>query len=135
MSVPAGPQPSEESRTEQVRVRRSPRILNFLLTGGLLGGVVAGILTFAFPGNDEYPPSQVLGFLLVLGVTVGIAVGALVAVILDRALQRRSREVDAVREVTAPPAPREEAQAEPADPDASGPAGPAASGPEGPARS
>ncbi|WP_210479912.1 hypothetical protein [Naasia sp. SYSU D00948] len=102
MSVPQEPQ---DQPTEQVRVRRSPKIANFLLAGALLGAVVALVLTFAFPENSEYPPTQVLGFLLVLGIVLGGALGGVVALILDRASQRRIREVGAVREVTvAPPA-------------------------------
>ncbi|WP_210507777.1 hypothetical protein [Naasia sp. SYSU D00057] len=98
----ATPPPSGE-RPEQVRVRRSAKILNFLLTGAVLGAVVALIATFAFPENEQYPTSQVLGFLVLLGVVLGAALGGLVAVLLDRALQRRTREVDAIREVTLAP--------------------------------
>jgi hypothetical protein len=99
----ATPPSPPEKRPEQVRVRRSAKILNFLLTGAFLGAVAALILTFAFPGNDEYPASQVFGFLLLLGVALGAALGGLVAVLLDRSLQRRARDVDAVREVTVAP--------------------------------
>ena len=95
--------PPSGNRAEQVRVRRSAKIVNFLLTGALLGAVVALILTFAFPENEQYPTSQVLGFLVLLGVVVGAALGGLVAVLVDRALGRRAREVDAVREVTLAP--------------------------------
>ncbi|BDZ45249.1 hypothetical protein [Naasia aerilata] len=118
MSVPSGaPEPLPETPAE-VRVRRSPKILRFLLTGALVGAVAALILTFAFPPNTQYPASQVFGFLLLIGVAIGAAVGGLIAVFIDRALQRRARVVPAVVEVT-PPAP-----AEPdADPEEQGPGG------------
>jgi uncharacterized membrane protein len=115
----SAPEESREPQTEQVRVRRSPKILNFLLTGAVLGAVVALILTFAFPNNSQYPASQVLGFLLVLGVVVGAALGAVAALLFERSSQRRAREVEAVREVTlAPPAPEAPPEPEPeADPE------------------
>jgi hypothetical protein len=46
----------------------------------------------------------VFGFLLLIGITLGAAVGGLVAVIVDRSLLRRAREVGAVQEVTVVPA-------------------------------
>lgn len=91
-----------------MRVRRSPKILSFLLAGAVVGAIVALVLTFAFPPNAQFPASQVFGFLLLIGVAVGGAAGGLVALVLDRALQRRARVVPAVHEVT-PPAPIVEA--------------------------
>jgi hypothetical protein len=128
MSAPSEP---SEPRTEQVRVRRSPRILTFLLAGGILGAVVALILTFVFPENREYPVSQVFGFLLVLGIVVGAALGGIVALVFERSSQRRAREVAAVREVTqAPPAEPEEPEAEAAaEPIVEAPRPPEAPGP------
>ncbi len=117
MSAPQGPQ---EPRTEQVRVRRSPKILNFLLTGAVLGAIVALILTFAFPANAEYPVSQVFGFLLVLGIVIGAAVGGIFALIFERTSQRRAREIGAVREVTAAPPAEAEPEA-PTGPDSASP--------------
>ncbi len=85
----------------EVRVRRSPRYGVFLLLGTALGILVAMILTFAFNGNDRtadngaiYSDGQVFGFLALAGVAVGLLVGGLVAILLDRVVGRRTRTLE-----------------------------------------
>ena len=89
------------AQTETARVRRSPRYGVFFVLGAGVGILAALILTFVFDGTAEkspttqvlYSTSQVFGFLSLVCIPVGIAVGAVVALILDRALARRTREV------------------------------------------
>jgi len=97
---PVEPQPVHRTEVVEGRVRRSPRYAVFLVLGAALGILVAAILTFAFSGNDEpapngaiYSDGEVFGFLALVGITVGIAVGGLVAIILDRTVGRRTRAV------------------------------------------
>lgn len=86
---------------EQARVRRAPKVGVFLLLGVALGVVAALVLTFAFDGvSDEspyttvqYSTGQVFGFLLLVCGTIGLALGGLVAVVLDRTVGRRTRTV------------------------------------------
>lgn len=95
------PQPGENAPIEQrqtVRVRRSPRILNFIVAGVIVGAIVSLILTFAFPIDGEFTAPQIFGFLfLFLGVIFG-ALGAVVALVVDRSSRRRAREVQMERE-------------------------------------
>ena len=100
-----GDAPDERSAPGRVRVRRSPRIANFLLAGALLGVVVAFVLTVVFPANSEFPASQVFGLLLLAGIALGGAFGGAVALVLDRVLARRAREVEAERLSASAPAP------------------------------
>ena len=105
----------------EVRVRRSPRYFRFMITGAVLFAVVAVVLTYSFPENPTYDRGSVLGFLLAICVTIGVAVGALVALALDRATARRARSVQADRidvRVTEPGAParRDGSQPEPGTP-------------------
>ena len=65
-------------------VRRSPRYLNFMIVGAVLGAVTALILTVGFPQTAEFGLLQVFGVLLLVGVVVGLALGALVAIAIDR---------------------------------------------------
>ncbi|GAA1467315.1 potassium transporter Trk [Microbacterium thalassium] len=93
--------PPANTRVETVRVRRAPKISVFLLSGAALGIIAAMILTFAFGGTGdvspntglEYSPSQVFGFLALIGIAVGLVVGGAVALVLDRISLRRAREV------------------------------------------
>jgi HAMP domain-containing protein len=111
---PARPEPdspsahadtSDVSATRrQVAVRRSPKYGNFATVGALLGAVAAFVLTVAIPrdleyarakGFAEYSQLQIFGFLLLIGLVVGIALALAVAILLDRRSSRRSRIVEA----------------------------------------
>ena len=91
---------------ETVRVRRAPKYSVFLAVGAALGLLVAMILTFVFNGTGGissntglvYSQSQVFGFLALIFITVGIVAGGVTALILDRVLARRTREITVDRE-------------------------------------
>jgi uncharacterized membrane protein len=97
----SAPQPDPEVEatvTEaEVRVHRSPRYFRFMLTGAIVFAVIALILTYSFPENPTYDRGQVFGFLLAICATLGVAVGALVALLIDRSATRRARTVQADR--------------------------------------
>jgi len=86
---------------ETVRVRRAPKISVFLLLGAALGVLVAMILTFAFNGTSEASPNtgleysqgQVFGFLVLICAPIGIALGGILALILDRRSRKHTHEV------------------------------------------
>ncbi|MFD1714977.1 hypothetical protein ACFSBZ_10890 [Amnibacterium flavum] len=90
--------PRDETERVTARVRRSPRIFNFVLAGVIVGAIVALILTFAFPADGEFGPLQIFGFLLLIAAVVFGAAGAVVALIVDRASRRNAREVEVVRQ-------------------------------------
>lgn len=93
--------PSVRDEIQTVRVRRAPRYGVFLLLGALLGVLAALILTFSFSGNAEaspftgarYSDLQVFGFVLLACIPTGLAVGGAVALVLDRVVGRRGRDV------------------------------------------
>lgn len=97
------PQPLPSVRDEIVtlRVRRAPKYGVFLLLGAALGVLAAMVLTLAFNGTAEPSPNsgveysnmQVFGFVTLICVPIGIALGGAVALILDRVVGRRSRDV------------------------------------------
>jgi len=98
--------PHAEHRIETAQVRRSPRYGVFVVAGVALGIIVALILTFAFDGTQEKSPytevtytvSQAFGFIALFCIPIGAALGILVALILDRAVGRRTRDVRIDRE-------------------------------------
>lgn len=106
-----GGTPAQSFETDQtsgtVTVRRAPRYGRFITLGAIVGAIAALILTFAFSGEPtiegeliEFDKGQVFGFLLLICATLGVALGALVALIIDRSTARRARSVAVVREST-----------------------------------
>ena len=95
-----------EEHIETVRLRRSPKYAVFLAAGAAFGVIVAMILTFTFNGTVGTSPNtgmvyssgQVFGFLMLICVTVGVVVGGVTALILDRVLAGRTRDVMVDRE-------------------------------------
>jgi hypothetical protein len=98
---PAEPQRSGPARTtesiDSVSVRRAPRYYRFMAVGFAVGLLATIILTFAFPEQEDFNRLQVFGFVGVFLVALFVAVGAIVAIALDRASRKRSRTVDAER--------------------------------------
>jgi hypothetical protein len=92
---------------ESVRVRRSPRYWRFMLTGAVVFAIVVFIVTYSLPQGSGYDRNTVFGFMLLVGVAVGITLGAVAALLADR-VTRRGRTVVAdrvdVRVVTVPDA-------------------------------
>jgi len=99
-----------EERVETATVRRAPKMLVFLVLGAALGILVALILTFAFGVADDsglepsavsavsYSKGQVFGFLLLVCGTAGVALGGIVALVLEWTVGRRTRRVRVDRE-------------------------------------
>jgi hypothetical protein len=95
-----------EDRLETVTVRRAPKYAVFVVLGAALGLLVAMILTFSFNDPDATSPNtglvystgQVFGFVALVCITVGVALGGIVALLFDRALSRRTRRLTVDRE-------------------------------------
>lgn len=87
---------------DTVVIHRSPRYFRFMAAGAIVGVVIALVLTFAFPEPPGFNPAQILGFLGILLVVVGVAVGAVVALVIDRASRRRAKTIQVERILAAP---------------------------------
>ncbi|WP_175494180.1 hypothetical protein [Herbiconiux ginsengi] len=98
---PAEPQRSESVRStesiDSVSVRRAPRYYRFMAVGFAIGLLVTIVLTFAFPEREDFNRLQVFGFVGLFVVALFVAIGALVAIALDRASRKRARTVVAER--------------------------------------
>ncbi|WP_246200910.1 hypothetical protein [Agromyces allii] len=94
-----------EVTSDTVTVRRAPKYGRFMTLGAGLGAIVALVLTLAFtPTQSEIEPlgvdgGQVFGFLLLICASIGVALGALVALAFDRALAKRTASVAVEHEV------------------------------------
>lgn len=95
---------SETPQTVEATVRHVPRYGVFMGIGVVLGVIAAGILTFTGSFEESqaldvvYPPGQVFGFLLLWTVPIGIALGGVVALILEHTGRRHDRVVRVDRE-------------------------------------
>jgi len=89
----------DSRETVEATVRRVPRYGVFMAIGVVLGIIAAGILTMV--GSYEpssvldvvYPPGQVFGFALLWTVPIGLALGGVVAIVLERVARRHDRVV------------------------------------------
>lgn len=99
-----GMAPSESPQTVEATVRRVPRYGVFMGVGVVLGIIAAAILTWT--GSYEpsgaldvvYPPGQVFGFLLLWTAPIGLALGGVVGLILERVARRHDRLVRVAHE-------------------------------------
>jgi len=95
--------PKNSVTSETVTVRRSPRYLRFFILGLIVGVIGALVLTVAFPIDAEYTVLQVFGFMLLITLSVGGALGLVVAIILDRTVGKRTITTQATRETVGNP--------------------------------
>ncbi len=99
-----------ESRATQpqiteVRIRRAPRLPVFLLLGGILGVIIALIATALGNVDPKVGFAGTFGYLCIYFIPIGIVVGALVGLLLDRISIRRARLVSVEQQaVERPPA-------------------------------
>lgn len=96
---------STTETTAEVRIRRAPRLPVFLVLGAAFGAIATLIITALFGHVDpKIGFAATFGYFCVFGVPAGIALGALIGLLLDRRSQHRARIVTAERErVEAPP--------------------------------
>ena len=90
---------SARVHTEDVQVRRSPKYGTFMALGAGLGVVIGVVLAVTQPAMAEYSIEQIIGYLALMLGAVGLAVGAAVALLLDRILSKSAHTVSAQRTV------------------------------------
>jgi hypothetical protein len=65
------------------KVRRTPKYAAFLITGGCVGLLVGFLLSLRHP-DPRYDASAALGFLGLIFAGVGVLVGGIIAVLVDK---------------------------------------------------
>jgi hypothetical protein len=120
------PAPNTATSPDEVSIRRAPRFGVFIVGGAVLGFLVTLIvvaLTMGIDRGDQQETTSfggLVGYFSLYGVTIGMFLGAVVAVVLDRVFSRRATRLTAERVAVEPP---EAPAAEPADDAAAGSAG------------
>lgn len=93
----------------EVRIRRAPKFGAFMVVGGLVGFLATLLLTAQFPADPTVGFPALVAYFSLFGIPIGVALGALLALILNRRATKRARIVEAVREEGASaPAPAEQ---------------------------
>jgi hypothetical protein len=83
----------------EVRVRRAPRLPVFLVLGAVLGAIATLVVTATVGHVDpKVGFGATFGYFCLYGVPVGIVVGAMAGLLLDRRSQLRAQVVTADRE-------------------------------------
>jgi hypothetical protein len=111
---PTDPRPS--STADEVSIRRAPKFGVFIVGGGLLGFIVTIVVVALTENIDRTNATSVtgttvtegsfwsvVGYFSLWGISIGLVLGALVAVILDRVLSRRAARLTAERVDVVPP--------------------------------
>jgi len=74
-------------------LRRAPNIWAFVVLGGVLGIVVGAVVGLAGAGNSQFTQATVVMFMVSASAVLGLALGAVVALVLDRISVARARAV------------------------------------------
>jgi len=84
------------SSTQDVRIRRAPKYLPFLLLGGVIGLIAALIIGFSIPA-DQVTAQPIQGYLVVFLTGIGAGLGILTTLILDRVSAARAKVATATK--------------------------------------
>ncbi len=79
------PRPADPATGPQIgRVRRAPRYGSFVVTGAIVGIVLAVVVSYAWSSASEFSQNSVVGYVAATLGLIGALLGAVLAVLLDR---------------------------------------------------
>jgi MFS family permease len=82
----------------EVRVRRAPKFGRFAIIGGAVGAIATLAVTSAFPVDPAVGFWALFAYFALFGVTAGVVLGVVIALIFDAVSRRRARTVTVTRE-------------------------------------
>ncbi|KUG60778.1 hypothetical protein AVL61_13750 [Kocuria rosea subsp. polaris] len=85
--------PLAAAGNQQMTLRRAPNIWAFVLLGGVLGAVVGVLVGLAGGGSAEFTQGAVTLFMVSVCTVLGLAAGAVLALVLDRVSVALARAV------------------------------------------
>lgn len=82
-----------KKKTEDLRIRRAPKYRTFIVLGGVVG-IVAAFIVNGFATKETAAP--ILGYLVIFFIGLGIGLGLVSALVIDRILRRKTQIVKGV---------------------------------------
>mgnify|MGYP003945942375 CR=1 FL=1 len=86
-------QSEQQPDLQQATVRRAPKFGAFIAVGGLIGFLVTAIVTMQFPADPAIGMTALVAYFSIFGVSAGAAIGALLALVIDRRSRRNVHQV------------------------------------------
>lgn len=82
--------------SEEIEIRRAPKVLPWMLTGAAIGMLIALVLSLVTPPNPELP-ENFLGLMLIAFGSLGLGLGVAIAIVYDLVSARRAKRAIANR--------------------------------------
>lgn len=86
----------ETVSTAQVRIRKAPRFLPFMLTFGLVGAIIGAGLGLSIPA-DQRTAEPIVTYLIAYLGGIGVVLGIVTTLILDRIGLAKAKRVEATK--------------------------------------
>jgi hypothetical protein len=83
-------------KTQDVKIRRSPKYLPFLITGGVIGAIIGTILGLSIP-DEQRTAEPVITYLIAYLGGIGVVAGIVAALVVDRIGVARAKTVEATK--------------------------------------
>jgi len=83
-------------KTQDVKIRRSPKYLPFLITGGVIGAIIGTILGLSIP-EEQRTAEPVITYLIAYLGGIGVVAGIVAALVVDRIGVARAKTVEATK--------------------------------------
>lgn len=83
-------------KTEQVKIRRSPKYLPFLITGGVIGALVGTVLGLSIPAEQKTAEPIITYLIAFLG-GLGVVAGIVAALVVDRIGVAKAKTIEATK--------------------------------------
>lgn len=88
--------PKQILKTEKVTIRRSPKFLPFLITGGVIGVLIGAGLGLSIP-VEQRTAEPVITYLIAYGAGIGVVAGIVAAVLVDWIGVARAKTLEATK--------------------------------------
>lgn len=79
---------------QKVTIRRAPKLTSFIATGIILSVITAAIVSFGMPADESVGAGATFTFFALIFSLVGMAVGAIVGLVVDRATRSTSGKAE-----------------------------------------